>query len=65
MSVLKNGDFKILMAESGKFVFERKNEFEQIVVLSNLRKEPLFVTTDEKFISFFSQKRIKNLINLL
>lgn len=61
MNVLKNGDFKILMAESGKFVFERKNEFEQIVVLSNLRKEPLFVTTDENFISFFSQKKIKNL----
>ena len=61
MQVLKDGDFNILLSENGKFVFERLSDCEHIVVLSNLRKDPLFVQTDGNFVSYFTNKKISNL----
>ena len=57
--VFKNGQTNIIMASNGKFVFERFNEKEHIVVLVNLRNSNLFVELHGNYISYFTNK-IKN-----
>lgn len=62
--VLKDGNFKILYARHGKFVFERYNEHQRIIMFANLQKEPFNINIDGNFVSFLTKNRISNNIVL-
>ncbi len=64
MPVLKDGEFKILFSKDGKFVFERFNDDERIVCLTNLKKEPLEIEIEGEFKSFITGKNVETLIRL-
>ncbi len=56
--VLKNGEFKILYARDGKFIFERFDDKERIVVLANMKNNDLEINLDGKFESFLTKKQM-------
>ncbi len=64
LEVFKDGQFRILMASHGKFVFERYNQFERVVVLTNLQREPLEIKLEGTFESFFDKKKVDSFIIL-
>lgn len=63
-SVLKDGEFNLLMAKDGKFVYERSNNDERIIVFTNLKNTALKINLEGEFESFISKKIYKNEINL-
>lgn len=65
LKVLKDGNFRILMASHGKFVFERFNDNERVVVLINLQSSKLNIEVNGKFKSFLTKKIIEKPISLL
>jgi len=46
------------MASHGKFVFERFNQLERVIVLTNLQREPLQIKLEGTFESFFNKKKL-------
>ena len=62
LSVFKNGEFKILFDTNGKFVFERFDKFNHIIVMANLRPSILKINLDSEYISFFSGENYREYI---
>lgn len=62
LEVLKDGEINILMATSGKFVFERVSKNQRIIILSNLRPSPLFVNLSGRFSSALSGKVLTDFV---
>lgn len=58
LEVLKDGEFRILMASHGKLVFDRFNDNQRIIVLVNLQKSKLEVNLDGKYKSFLTNRII-------
>lgn len=61
LSVLKDGKLNILYAKHGMFAFERFNNTEHLVVVTNLSASPLELNLVGSFVSFISGKKINNL----
>lgn len=61
-NVLKNGEFNIIFAENGKFIFERFNNNEHLITLINLKNSELKIKLKGNFISFFNKQKIDELI---
>ena len=61
--VLKNGKFNILFSENGKFIFERYNKTQHIVIIVNLKNTPLIIELNGKFKSFFSNETVKEYVS--
>lgn len=60
LAVMKDGEFNILYAKQGKFVFERISETERVVVLVNMKPSPLAVNLEGNYVSYFSGKKAKS-----
>lgn len=56
--VLKDGEINVLYAKDGKFVFERFNENERIIVMTNLDSSPLKIELKGEYTSFLSGERV-------
>jgi glycosidase len=63
LNVLKNGEFNILFSECGKFVFERYNNNEHLVVIVNLTNSPLIVNLNGNFKSYFTNQEINEYVS--
>ena len=63
LNVLKDGEINVIYSANGKFVFERFNENERIVVLANMTDSGLDVKLKGDYTSFLSGKKVSN-INL-
>lgn len=61
LKVFKDGKLNILISKNGKFVFERYNKNERVIVLSNLQEAPLKISFNGNFISLLSNKKVENL----
>ena len=59
MKVMKDGDLNILYAKHGKFVYERVNDDERVVVLSNMNATTLRINLNGNFTSFISGEPVK------
>ncbi len=57
LSVMKDGDINILLSKNGKFVYERVNDTERVLVLTNMRGEDLRVRLNGEFESFVTGER--------
>lgn len=58
--VLKDGEINILYAKDGKFVFERFNDDERIIVMTNLDFSPLDIELNGEYTSFLTGERKEN-----
>ena len=59
-SVLKDGEINILYAAHGKFAFERTDEKERIIVITNLSSSNFDINLDGEFISFLTGEKVVN-----
>lgn len=57
MKVMKDGDLNILYAKHGKFIYERVNENERVVVLTNMTDTSLKVNLHGDFTSFITGEK--------
>ena len=58
--VFAHGDINVLFHSNGKFVFERFDTNEHIVVCTNLRPSPLKVCLKGKYVSFFTGSEVSD-----
>lgn len=62
LRVMKDGDMNILYAKEGKFIFERVNENERVLVMTNLGDAPLSINLNKgNFVSFLTGDKIERL----
>ncbi len=57
LSVMKDGDINVLFAKYGKFVYERFNDNERVIVATNMRGEDLRLRLNGEFESFITGER--------
>ena len=62
LSVMKDGDINILLAKRGKFVYERVNENERVIVATNLFGEDLRLRLNGEFESFITGEKVTSVI---
>lgn len=62
LDVFKDGEINVLYARHGKLVFERFNNKERVIVITNLKKSPLEINLNGNYISFLSGEKISQLI---
>lgn len=59
---IKNGELNIILARSGKFVFERFNNNERIVIITNMKGEDLKINLNGEFESFITGEKPKQIV---
>ncbi len=57
MPVMKDGDINVLFAKYGKFVYERFNDNERVIIATNMRGEDLRLRLNGEFESFITGER--------
>ena len=57
LSVMKDGDINVIFAKYGKFVYERFNDNERVIVATNMRGEDLRLRLNGEFESFITGER--------
>ncbi len=62
-AVMKDGEINVLYSKHGKFIFERFNDNERIIVMTNLEDSNLNIEFKGEFKSFLTGKKVKE-INL-
>lgn len=60
LTVMKDGELNILYSSFGKFVFERINKTQRVVILINMHSSPLNIDLQGEFVSFFTGKKINS-----
>ena len=63
LSVMKDGELNILYSKYGKFVYERVNDEQRVVVLSNMQHTHLRVNLNGNFVSLISGEPV-SVVNL-
>ena len=58
--VMKDGELNILYSNGGKFVFERINDEERIIVLINMQSSSLHIDVEGNYNSFLTGKKINS-----
>ena len=62
MRVMKDGEINVIFAKYGKFVFERYNENECVIIATNMRGEDLRLRLNGEFESFITGERPTNVV---
>ena len=57
MPVMKDGEINVLLAKYGKFVYERFNENERVIIATNLRGEDLRLRLNGEFESVITGEK--------
>lgn len=60
LNVFKDGEINILYSENGKFIFERFNDNERVVVLANMTDSGLDIDLKGDYTSFISGEKINS-----
>lgn len=62
MPVMKDGEINIMFARYGKFVYERFNDDERVIVATNIRGEDLKLRLNGEFESFITGEKVSEIL---